>query len=299
MVYAVLSVPLRLLLGALGLLAAALPRPFELRLGRRLGRTLLTLGLFKDRIAAANIALAMPEMTPSARQRLLEANYEHYGVLFLEFAHFFCPIPGHYAGYARRISRLVNKPIWDAASAKGKGVLFFSAHLGFWEMSAAGAGLGGLKPTIVTTILKPRWLHELVTRQRSATGVAAAWHPGSMPAVLRALRKGGSVAFMNDQYAGPPMGLPVRFFGVQVDTLSVIGPLAKRTGAAVLPVKSLRAADGVIDVIIEPELALSEDPVEATQAIAAHVEGWVRRDPAQWLWLHRRFKNLKPDAVKA
>lgn len=277
--------------------AAALPRPLELALGRALGRLVHAFKLFKVKTARENIARCFPEAPEAERERLLEANYEHYGILFFEFLHFFCPIPGHWAGYAARVSKLENHDVWDRARAKGNGVLFFSAHLGFWEMSAAAAGLGGIRPTIVTTVLKPLWLHEMITSGRASTGVSAAFHPGSMPAVLKALRKGGSVAFMNDQYAPPPMGVPVRFFGHRVDTLAVVGALARRTGAAVLPVVSYRREDGVTVVRIEaplPDEVLAADGDGVTQSVATHVEGWVRRWPEQWLWIHRRFKNAVP-----
>lgn len=292
------SAPLRLLLAALGLGASLLPRPVELWLGRGFGRLTLVLGLFKRRIAEDNIAQCLPELDAAGRGALLRANYEHYGILFFEYLHFFSPIPGHFRRYARRVSRLENRQIWERARAKGKGVIFFSAHLGFWEMSAAAAGLSGLEPTVVTTMLKPAWLHRKITQSRASTGVAQAFHPGSMPAVLRALRRGGSVAFMNDQYARPPMGLPVVFFGRLVETLSVVGPLAKRTGACVLPVYAVRGPDGVNEVRIEPEMDLAEDgPEEATQKVAGRVEEWVRRHPEQWLWIHRRFKNARPAAA--
>lgn len=288
------SAPLRALLAVLGLGAALLPRPLELRLGRGLGRLVLALGLFRPAIAQENMARCFPRWDAGRRRALLRANYEHYGILFFEFLHFFCPLPGHFRRYARRVSRLENRELWESAQAKGKGVIFFSAHLGFWEMSAAAAGLSGLAPTVVTTVLKPGWLHRQITECRASTGIGQAFHPGSMPAVLRTLRRGGSVAFMNDQYARPPMGLPVLFFGSRVDTLSVVGPLAKRTGACVLPVYAVRGEDGIVAVRIEAEMALGENsPEEATQKVAGHVEEWVRRHPEQWLWVHRRFKNAK------
>ncbi|MBI5203053.1 MAG: hypothetical protein HY925_15785 [Elusimicrobia bacterium] len=296
------SLPLRALLASAGRAAAAMPRGLELALGRAFGRLILSLRLFRNRIVEENIDRCLPDLTPARRAALLRANYEHYGIMFFEFAHFFSPIPGHYRRYAERVSRLQGKEIWDEAKAKGNGVLFFSAHLGWWEMSAAAAGLGGIRPTIVTTVLKPAWLHEKITACRSATGVAAAWHPGSMPAVLKALRKGGSVAFMNDQYAHPPMGVPVEVFGARVDTLAVVGALAKRTGAVVLPTYCLRRPDGLHVTVIEKPvdvLAGGDSPEAATQIVARHVEGWIRKHPEQWLWIHRRFKNLRPNEPMA
>jgi KDO2-lipid IV(A) lauroyltransferase len=98
-----------------------------------------------------------------------------------------------------------------------------------------------------------------------------------------------------DQYASPPMGVPARFFGVEVDTLAAVGPLAQRTGAAVVPVSTVRDAEGIVHVRIEPELELGEaleDPAKVTQILASKVEAWIRATPEQWLWAHRRFKHV-------
>jgi lauroyl/myristoyl acyltransferase len=161
-------------------------------------------------------------------------------------------------------------------------------------MDAAAGGLAGVEPTVVTTILKPDWLHRQITKCRQSTGVSMAYHPGSMTTIMRTLRKGGSVAFMNDQYSNPPAGLPVMFFGAKVNTLGAVGPLANRTGAAIVPVSTWRDQTGFSHVVVEPELELGSDLADAekaTTAIAAHVEGWVRAHPEQWLWIHRRFKH--------
>ena len=149
------SAPLRALLALAGLAASAMPRRLELSLGRALGRLALSLRLFRNRVVEENLDRCLPGLTAAQRRRLLRANYEHYGIMFFEFAHFFSPIPGHYRRYAERVSRLEDKDVWEAAKAEGNGVIFFSAHLGWWEMSAAAAGIGGVAPTIVTTVLKP------------------------------------------------------------------------------------------------------------------------------------------------
>lgn len=290
------SAPLHVLLSALGTLAALLPRRLELFLGRNLGRAVFRARLFKRRVVEENIQRCFPGMDARERERLASRNFEHYGVLFFEFLHFFTPGRSHFPRYVSRVGRLEGRENWERAHAKGKGVIFFSAHLGCWEMGGAAAALSNIAATIVTTVLTPRWLHEKITACRSSAGMAAAFHPGSMPTVLRALRRGEAVAFMNDQYAHPPMGLPVLFFGERVDTLAVVGPLAKRTGAAVVPLCTVRGADGVTTARMEPELDMSgaADAEAATQLIAAHVERWIRAQPEQWLWMHRRFKNVRP-----
>lgn len=278
----------------MGLAASFLPRRVELFLGKWIGRLILRLGLFKTKRAAEHIALCFPEKSSAQRAELLRKNYEHMGLLFFGYLHMLSPIPGHFCRYVVRVSRLKGFEYWKRAHDKGKGVVVFSSHMSFWEMSASACGLAGLNPTIVTTVLKPRWLNDRITAARKSCNVSAAYHPGSMPTLMRALKKGGTIAFMNDQYANPPMGTPVKFFGAMVNTLAAVGPIAKRMGAAVVPVSVQRDARGVEVVTIEPEIDLGsalDDGQAATQIIAARVEEWVRREPSQWLWIHRRFKN--------
>lgn len=293
-----LSAPLRLLLFGLGLLAYFLPRGLELSLGPALGRLVFWLGFFKRKTVLDNLGRCFPDLSAKELLRLAQRNFEHYGILFFEYLHIFAPVEGHYRDYMSRHSRLEGLGRWKRAHAKGKGVIFVACHLGHWEMLAAAGGLAGIPLTIVTKILKPRWLHDRITAARLSTGVSAAHEPGSAPAILRALRRGGTVAFMNDQYTRPPMGLSARFFGVMVGTLSVVGTLAKRTGAAVLPTYTYRDAEGVSHVVIEPEMPMNGDPAEVmTQSVASKVEQWVRLHPEQWLWMHRRFKNVTWPAV--
>ncbi|MBI3296969.1 MAG: hypothetical protein HYZ75_02305 [Elusimicrobia bacterium] len=290
-----LSFPLRVGLFCIGLAVTFLPRRAELVLGAVLGRLLLALGVLKSKIAEDNLRNCFPELSDPARRRLLERNFEHYGMLFFEYAHFFSPFPGHYRTYMERNTAIEGLENWRRAAAKGNGVVFVAAHMGYWEFLAARGALSGIPLTVVTTVVEPPWLHEALTAARLSTGVRATFHPGSMSGVLKALMRKESVAFMNDQYARPPMGMPVRFFGVSVDTLAAVGPIAKRTGAAIVPAYSLRGKDGKGTIRIEPELELGpalDDPAAATQAIAARVEAWVRQTPEQWLWMHRRFKNV-------
>lgn len=291
------SYPLIALLSALGTFATFLPRKLEVRLGRALGRLVFRARLFKRSVVEANLARCFPRLDRQSRLALIRRNYEHYGVLLFEYMHFFSPFKGHWKAYVPRAARAEGLEHWEKARARGKGAIFFCSHLGSWETGAAAISLAGVHATIVTTVLTPRWLHEKITASRASVGMDAAFHPGSMISVLKTLRRGGSVAFMNDQYARPPMGLPVVFFKTRVDTLSVVGPLARRTGAAVLPLHTFRAPDGTTIARIEPEFDLGarpDDPQAATQRVASRVERWVRRNPEQWLWMHRRFKNAVP-----
>lgn len=291
-----LSAALRIALFGVGLCATATPRALELALGPRLGWLLLRLDRNRCRVAYENIRRCLPALGEEGWRDLLELNYRHYGLLFFELAHMFSPVPGHYRRYAASIMRLHGFENWKKAHDRGKGVLFVSSHLGNWEMLVAAGGLSGMSLTMVTRRNKPEWFRRKLQEARAEIGAREAYEPRTLPVVLKALRRGESVGFVIDQYAPPPAGVPVRFFEARVDTLSAVAPLAERTGAAVVPVTTRRDENGLVRVTIEPEMELGEalrDPVRATQAMAAKVESWIRAEPGQWLWIHRRFKNAQ------
>jgi KDO2-lipid IV(A) lauroyltransferase len=290
-----LAVFLRIVLTAIGLLVTVLPRPLELFFGRYLGLFLLALGGTRARVARDNLKKCFSALSDDERESLLRENYKHYGILAMELLHLFSPVPGHYRNYTKRVTKLTGYENWKRAHDKGKGVIFVSAHLGNWELMVGAGALAGMPLTMVTKKLKPQWLHDQIEQSRKSVGVSGAYEPRTLPIVMRALRNGESVGFVMDQYAGPPIGIPVPFFGVKVGTLAAVSVLVERTGAAVVPVRAYRDAMGVVCVDVQPEIdlsAISSDNEACTAALTNRVELWVRELPTQWLWIHRRFKNV-------
>lgn len=279
----------------LGSAVTLLPRRVELLLGPKLGLLYMILDGRRRRIAYDNIRHCLPELGEAGWRRLLRENFEHYGLLGLELLHMHSPLPGHWRRYAERVSVIEGFEHWQRAHAKGKGTLIVSAHLANWELMVARGTLAGVPIMMVTRRLKPDWLHDRMEAVRASTGTRCAYQPRTLPLVLRNLRHGESSGFVIDQYAHPPVGVPVPFFGVKVPTLAVFGSLVERTGAPILPVLQRRDPDGTVRIIFEPELDLGElakDPARSTEVLSAKIEAWIRKTPAQWLWAHRRFKNV-------
>ncbi|MBI5239915.1 MAG: hypothetical protein HY926_05550 [Elusimicrobia bacterium] len=293
----VLSAFLRVVLFCAGTAVSFLPRGLEIALGRILGSFLFLLDWKRKRVGRDNMARCLTELPQKKREELLQENYRHYGTLALELMHYFSPFPGHYRTYAKRITVLEGFEHWQKAAARGKGVMFISGHFANWELMLAIGGLHGIPLLLVTRHLKPEWLHLQIEAGRDSVGCRGIYQPRTLPAVLRALRHGESVGFAMDQYMPPPMGSPTPFFGTMVDTLAAVAPLVVRTGAAVVPATQKRADDGRIRIILSPELDLQDvldDPDCANARLVGVIEDMIRDNPSQWLWIHRRFKNLRP-----
>lgn len=270
-----------------------LPRKLFLALGHGLGALLLRLG-FRVAIVRANLELAFPEWSFEKREELLREHYRELGVLGLEMLRWFY----RFDRFLERYSRVEGGENLKAALAEGKGVFVMTAHLGNWEvLAASGYEHFGTKVTMVTKELSPAWLHRMVQVIRSLVGVEMACEPRTMPAILRALKKKEIVGFVMDQYAGAPVGARVPFFGKPVGSHTALATLALRGNTPVVPAIAIREPSGRYRLRFEQALPLEqrEDPEQAVLANTAlfvrHTESWVREFPAQWLWIHRRWKG--------
>jgi KDO2-lipid IV(A) lauroyltransferase len=271
---------------ALYLLPSGARELFAVALGRALRLSKLRL-----RVVEENLRYAYPGDL-ARRTELAGEAYSHLGRLVAEILMLFGPM----RRYTERFSELRGKEHWDRARAQGKGVLFLASHVGNWEVMAASGAISGMDLMLVTKHLKPEWLHQAIRQGRLSCGVAATYEPRTLKDVLSQLKRGGTVGFVLDQYAGPPVGVRVPVFGQPVGTSTALATLAKRTGAAVLPVVSFRDG-GRLVVQIEAPLPWQPDPDPArelagnTALYAAKIEEHIRAHPEQWLWTHRRFKG--------
>jgi KDO2-lipid IV(A) lauroyltransferase len=291
-----------LLLRGFALLLTLLPRSISMTLGAGIGGVLARLG-WRRALVESNLLLAYPGAAPEERhhrERIACGFYVHFGRLLLEIVMMFSR---RWDSWAREHVVLHGLENWEEAHAQGRGVIVVSSHLGNWEAMAAGVMLSGADGLIVTKHLKPEWIHREMERNRLRTGVKGTYEPTTLRDVLAHLKKGGTVGFVIDQYAGPPIGIRVPFFGVPVGTLSAPAIVAGRTGAVVLAASCTRDEHGRLHVSFSKpfEGHSGNSPREIASRLALwveEIEKSVRKSPQQWLWSHRRFKGdlspLKP-----
>lgn len=286
----------------LALPLALIPRPLFIRLGFACGLLIRFAG-FRVSIARANLELAYPEKSVEEREALLTQSYRELGVLWLELLRFFY----RFDRFVENNCRVEGAEHLEAAKAQGNGVLVLTSHLGNWEaLAVSGPTLMGTPVTMVTKRLKPEWLNRVFEITRSLLGVRMAFEPRTMPEILRALKRNEAVGFVMDQYAGAPVGARVPFFGKAVGSHTALAALAMRTGAPVVPAFAARQPGGRYLIRFEPAVALEAkgEPdarlIANTALFVRHIEAWIRQYPAQWLWIHRRWKGdlspLPPDS---
>lgn len=193
----------------------------------------------------------------------------------------------------------------DRALAGGTGAVIVCMHFGNWDLGAGAAAARGYPLTVVAeTFADPR-LDAMVAGARERLGMRIVKMERAGPSLVRALKAGGLVALLIDH----PMdtdGIPVRFFGGEVNVPAGAARLALRTGAKVVPTAFVRAKRGEpgvrtwCDFSIElPDTGDRERDVhELTQAIVSAHERFIRRKPDQW-YMFRRMFTATPGAGPA
>jgi KDO2-lipid IV(A) lauroyltransferase len=170
-----------------------------------------------------------------------------------------------------------------AALAEGRGVLVATCHLGHWELMGAALARAGVAVRSVAARPRPGPLHRWLDAERRRLGVVALPPGGGARATVAALRGGHAVALFVDQATGE-RGRVVPFFGCGAPTPATFERLLAATGARPLLAWTRREPDGRHVVRFEPVA----DP--RLEALTARVEALVRRAPAQWVWLHDRWR---------
>jgi len=186
---------------------------------------------------------------------------------------------------------------FERALARGKGVMFLTAHLGAWELSAFAHSLYGYPLNVVMRPLDNPYLDRLTRRYRSMHGNKAV-DKDFARGLIAAMRKGETVGVLMDTNMIPSQGVFVNFFGIPACTASGVARVALKTDAAVVPGftiwdPGLRKYRLRFDPAVELERTGNPeaDVVANTQKFTSVIEDYVRRYPEQWLWVHRRWKT--------
>jgi KDO2-lipid IV(A) lauroyltransferase len=181
------------------------------------------------------------------------------------------------------------------AKRRGRGVLFATAHLGNWELSAFAHGLLTEPMHVVVRPLDNPGIDHVVEQRRRMSGNSIITKKDAARAILRALARNEAVGVLIDQNAGLDEGVFIDFFGIPACAGTAFARIANHTGAAVIPGFALWSeAEQRYVLRFEPILELTGDDACDTARIHAVVERVIRQFPDQWLWIHRRWKTRPP-----
>lgn len=269
-----------------------LPYPVLVGLGRALGSLLVRLPLSFVRIARRNIELCLPERTLEERERILRAQFQSVGIGIFETAIAWWSSDAR----IRKLTRLEGQEHLDAALARGRGAILLSAHFTTLEIGAR-ALCARLPTNIMYRPTNNAVLERFLARNRGRQAKRAIPRD-DVRTLIGALKGNEAVWYAPDQSYRKKGAEMVPFFNIPAATNTATSRLARMTGAAVLPFfpERLPGSQGY-RMVIHPMLENfpTDSPYEDARTFNALIEAHVRHVPAQYLWIHRRFKGLSAD----
>lgn len=267
-----------------------LPLPWLAGLGRALGRAFHRFGHARRRVALANLALCLPERPEAERAQLVREHFEWLGCSILERGVLW------YAP-AARLKRLIRvEGDVTLAERSERPTMWLVPHFVSLEVAGMATQLfqGRMGCDIYTPQSNPV-IDAAFKKGRSRFGLALLFErsQGAMP-VVRAIKRG--VAFFNapDMDFGLRDAAFVPFFGVPAATLLAPSRLARGLNMLVQPVVAEMLPGGQ-GWVVRFGAPWTDWPSADAEADAAAMNRWIeaeaRRCPAQYFWVHKRFKT--------
>ncbi len=275
-------------------LLTLLPVSASMWVARRLGDFAFDIVRLRRQVTLENLERALgSETSAGERRRIARACYRNMGMTFIELT---LLGPRGIDALGERV-RFIGTRHCAAAAREGKGVIYLTAHVGSWEVSAAATSLVDRPLTVVFAEQRNRFVDRYVRRSRERLGLVMIPVGFGLRGMMRALQAGSPIGIAGDQDAGPE-GLPIPFLGRDAST--AVGParMAYRTGAPIVIALDRHLGGGRHEIAYFPcihaDRARPEE--EETRRIlgeyARTLEEFVRRHPEQYFWMHRRWKTV-------
>lgn len=252
------------------------------------------------RIATANLRAAYPDHDEARIQTIAREAWENLGRTGAEYAHLNTLFDFDATDPASQRMEVQGVEHFEALRDDGKPGLIFSAHLANWELPAICAAKYGLDATAIfrppNDLASARLVQEV---RRETMGGLAASGQGAVFSMQGVVERGGHLGQLIDQHF--TRGVVVEFFGRPVLVNPLLGKLARHYECPVHGVRVIRRPDARFRLELTPPLDLPRDAKGeidvqgAMQAMTRVIEEWVRENPGQWLWMHRRWRpNMLP-----
>ena len=244
-----------------------------------------------SRGAAARLQEFFPDKSKSEIQDIVADMWENLGRTVAEFPH----LSKLDTTVSNDRIELVGAETIDGLKSRGQASIFLSAHFANWELVTLTVDQRSMKTTIAYREANNPLVDKMI-RDLRARAVTASHVPkgaAGAKALLLALKNGESLGLLVDQKMND--GIAVPLFGRDAMTAPALAQLALKFNAPIVPIHCERLKGARFRIVVEDPLTVSISGDKSTDIynimcqVNAHIEAWVRENPAQWMWLHKRW----------
>ncbi len=245
-----------------------------------------------NELASKNLSLALPEISEENRSKIIDEMWNNLGRIIGEFSHVCKKNP-------QEILKLVDLDVdsievLNKLKETKKGAIVFSAHIGNWEIGPKILMALGFKVNVVYRPLNNNFVEEMTAKLRNVNLIEKG-NSGSRK-IIEALKNNELVLILADQRIGE--GEKIKFFYDDALTTTSIARLALKYDVEIIPARVIRnnlKNNFFIEIqkplVFKKSLNLNSDILALTLTINQIIEKWIRSYPAQWFWVHDRWKK--------
>ena len=264
------------------LIFALLPLRWAENCGSFLGALVGMCAWRRNKIGMFNLKVAFPEKTEKERLEILSKMWRHFGRLIADLPH---------NRQVLKEARFDGTEHLRKAYEAGRGGFVCSAHIGNWELSVAEQVAPGF---VMNPVYRPanNWfLDKLLFARRKGVKIPKGRTGARL--MIETLKQGKFISILCDQKFRE--GITLTLFGMPAQTATAMASLAIKMNVPIIMVKAIQQKDKHYKLSVYPPVPI---PVglpraEAERQIMVFVnkmyEKWIKENPDQWLWIHRRF----------
>lgn len=274
---------------------ALIPYRFSLRLGGFLGELLFYSWGSRRKIALENLEGAVSRGAVSlshSPEVTIKQHFRNLGMSFIEIVKIYYGL----GGQIFRNIEIRGLQHFNNALSKGSGIMLITGHCGNWELNALACSARLTDINIVARPINNPFLNRLVEATRKKYGNKVIYKKGALKEILSALKRNEAVGILMDQSVIVSEGIAADFLGKRDYIMKTPALIAMKTGCSVIPAFIRRTEGGhIIQAGKEIELYKSADGEKAlinnTVAFSRSIEDFIKENPTEWLWIHRRWKR--------
>ena len=251
---------------------------------------------YRRRVALRNLRDSFPDKSPEEIQSILRNSYINFGIVTVEFLRL-----GSKAGKKASSELIINgSEHLDRVLKNKSGSVLAAGHIGNWEL--LGSAMAQRWPPVkgIAVHMSNPYSDKFIEKLRFDGFEEVIYKSEPATSFLRSLKEGCNLGVISDQDAGKS-GVFIDFLGRKASTPKGAAFFALKAKVPLFTVYSKRLDDGnyqaeIIPVELDYDGKITEEKIKtATQEIAYRLENFIRENPDQWLWFHKRWKTRPPD----
>jgi KDO2-lipid IV(A) lauroyltransferase len=234
-------------------------------------------------VATKNIELAMPELSQHQRDKIIMDMWDNLGRVMCEYPHLSRPMMWD------RIT-IEGREHVDKVKNAGTAAIFISGHFANWEIAPLTAYLCGMPLVLIYRAANnpvADWIIRYI-RSKYNLEMYGKGREGAQQAI-KALKAGNPIGMLIDQKMND--GKAMMFFGRKAMTATAATHMAIKMQVPLIMAHVVRTDGAHFHVTLQPPVMYDKnrDPINAMEDLNALFEKWIRENPSQWFWVHRRW----------